>query len=299
MPAHAGESRWDERIARARALASTCPAAAEALTFYAGLAEYQRSLFLTARPSPNAAEFVDAIDVAGASAAVPDFLGWLERSAPAPLASAAGTIRSKVLEWHRLMREYLTRDAGTTGARSVHARPEEEEVDPARAANARAFADVRAFVMDAVLQPYAEAAAIERRADLGSEKFALKSQCPICSGPPCLGILRPEGQGAKRMLLCARCLTEWEYVRVVCPSCAEEGFDALPVYTADAFPHVRIEACDSCRRYLKTIDMTRDGLAVALVDDIASVPLDLWAGEHGYQRLRDNLLRTGDHARVK
>lgn len=284
MPAPAGESRWDERIARARALASIYPAAAEALTFYAGLAEYQRSLLLTARPSPTALEFADTIDVAEVSRAVPDFLAWLERAAPAALASGAGTIRGEILDWHRLMREELTR----------------EDVEPARADNGDALGDVKAFVIDAVLQAHAEAAAIERRADLGPplDKFAgLKSRCPICSGLPCLGILRPEGQGAKRTLLCARCLTEWDYVRVVCPGCAEEGFDALPVYTADAFPHVRIEACDSCRRYLKTIDMTRDGLAVPLVDDIASVPLDLWAGEHGYRRLRANLLRTAEHAR--
>jgi FdhE protein len=83
-------------------------------------------------------------------------------------------------------------------------------------------------------------------------------------------------------------------LRVVCPNCGEEAFDRLPVYTAEDFPHVRIDACDTCRRYLKTIDLTKNGLAVPLVDDIASLPLDLWAGERGYRRLRRNLLRTSD-----
>jgi FdhE protein len=55
---------------------------------------------------------------------------------------------------------------------------------------------------------------------------------------------------------------------------------------------VRIEACDNCKRYLKTIDLTKDGHAVPIVDDIASVSLDLWAAEQGYSRLRANLLRT-------
>ena len=41
-----GTSRWDERIARARELAAEYSSAAEILTFYAGLAEYQRSLIL-------------------------------------------------------------------------------------------------------------------------------------------------------------------------------------------------------------------------------------------------------------
>ena len=81
---------------------------------------------------------------------------------------------------------------------------------------------------------------------------------------------------------------------MVCPACDEQRFDALPVYTADAFSHVRIDACDSCKRYLKTVDLTKNGLAVPLVDDLASVALDLWAHEQGYRRLRTNLLRTAE-----
>ena len=41
----------------------------------------------------------------------------------------------------------------------------------------------------------------------------------------------------------------------------------------------------------ETIDLTKDGLAVPIVDDIATVSLDLWAHERGYERLRPNLLR--------
>jgi formate dehydrogenase maturation protein FdhE len=33
-----------------------------------------------------------------------------------------------------------------------------------------------------------------------------------------------------------------------------------------------------------------DGLAVPLVDEVASVPLDLWAAEHGYKKLEANLM---------
>jgi FdhE protein len=54
---------------------------------------------------------------------------------------------------------------------------------------------------------------------------------------------------------------------------------------------VRIEACDTCRTYLKTVDLSKDGLAVPLVDDLASLPLDLWARAEGYARLKANLLR--------
>jgi formate dehydrogenase maturation protein FdhE len=53
---------------------------------------------------------------------------------------------------------------------------------------------------------------------------------------------------------------------------------------------VRVEACDSCNHYLKGVDMTVDGLAVPLVDEVATAPLDLWAGECGYTKISPNLM---------
>ena len=90
--------------------------------------------------------------------------------------------------------------------------------------------------------------------------------------------------------MCALCLHEWECLRLVCPACGEQEFDKLPVYTAEQFAHVRIDACDRCQHYIKTIDLTKDGLAVPCVDDIASVSLDLWARERGYTRMKGNVL---------
>jgi len=51
-----------------------------------------------------------------------------------------------------------------------------------------------------------------------------------------------------------------------------------------------VEACDHCRVYLKAIDLTRNGLAVPEVDELASVALDIWAAEKGYTKLQGNLL---------
>ena len=51
--------------------------------------------------------------------------------------------------------------------------------------------------------------------------------------------------GAKRFLLCSLCFNEWEFRRLLCPNCGEEDKDKLPVYTAEEFPHIRVEACDT------------------------------------------------------
>jgi len=103
-------------------------------------------------------------------------------------------------------------------------------------------------------------------------------------------VLRPEGEGAKRSLICALCRTEWDYVRLTCPACEESREERLCVYTTPQFEHVRVEACGTCRAYLKTIDLTRSGLAVPEVDELAAVPLTLWADEHGYRKLTRNVL---------
>jgi FdhE protein len=117
----------------------------------------------------------------------------------------------------------------------------------------------------------------------------VQPRCPFCGEKPVAAVLRPEGDGGKRSLLCGLCFTEWEYRRVLCPNCGEEDKDKLPVYTAEEFPHIRVEACDTCRVYLKAIDLTRNGRAVPEVDELASVVLDLWAAEHGYTKLQLNL----------
>jgi FdhE protein len=113
--------------------------------------------------------------------------------------------------------------------------------------------------------------------------------CPFCGSRPLVAILRPEGEGGKRSLLCSLCFTEWEFRRLFCPNCGEEDKDKLPVYTAQEFPHIRVEACDSCRVYIKSVDLTRNGLAVPEVDELASIALDLWAAENRYTKLQTNL----------
>lgn len=142
------------------------------------------------------------------------------------------------------------------------------------------LADTDQFFARALLQPYMEC--------LVSRKPG--ARCPYCGEKPLAGVLRGEGDGAKRSLMCFLCSSEWEFRRLVCPGCGEEQNDRLPVYTAAGLEHVRVEACDTCHSYIKSVDLTKNGLAVPCVDEIASVSLDLWAEEHGYKKLTRNLL---------
>src|SRR5580698_10425010 len=54
------------------------------------------------------------------------------------------------------------------------------------------------FYARALLQPFAEALAARGSPDLRLDG----STCPFCSAPPAVGILRGQGEGVKRSLLC-------------------------------------------------------------------------------------------------
>ena len=259
---------WEQRSARAKTLADLGPPASDLLTFYGRLARYQKSV--AARrvrdlaPGAGAGSFKTRLGERAVLDEVPPLLAWLVREAPAPLAADASDLRDVHREeWQRLL------DARLAG-----------EVD--------VLPEAILFVLEAAIQPLAEVVA---RQSPGLARAGDRARCPACGDCPVVGVLREEGHGARRLLICALCLTEWDFSRVVCHACGEDKFDALAVYTAEQFAHVRIEACQSCRHYLKTIDCTKDGHAVPIVDDVATVSLDLWAREQGLRRLRSNLLR--------
>jgi FdhE protein len=90
-------------------------------------------------------------------------------------------------------------------------------------------------------------------------------------------------------LICSFCSTEWPFPRATCPACGETRADALAVYTTPQFEHARVEVCDTCKQYLKSIDLTKDGNAVPVVDELATLPLDLWANRSEYHKLCPNL----------
>ena len=155
-----------------------------------------------------------------------------------------------------------------------------------RGMGGRAGDEAGRFFARVLLQPYAEHLALRGAVDL--EHTA--ATCPFCSARPVAAVLRGEGDGAKRWLLCSLCSTEWPFLRVLCPNCGEREKDSLPIYAAPDFDHVRVEACERCRTYVKSVDLTRDGRAVPVVDELATVALNIWAEEHGYAKLESNLL---------
>jgi FdhE protein len=119
-------------------------------------------------------------------------------------------------------------------------------------------------------------------------------RCPNCGGLPQLSFSSVSGEPlvtAPRHLQCSRCSSVWSYSRMTCAGCGETTTSALLVLAdEERFPHLRVDACEVCRTYLLTVVLDRDARAVPVVDELAAIPLDLYARERGFQKVTPNLM---------
>jgi FdhE protein len=144
------------------------------------------------------------------------------------------------------------------------------------------------YLSRALLRPYLETLA---RLAIGPDRPPRAGHCPFCGGSPWIAARRSgaDSDGAARWLGCALCGGEWPIGRIRCPSCSEEDPERLPSFGSASYPAARIEACETCRRYVKSIDLTVDARAIPEVDDLVSLGLDLWAVEQGFERIEPGL----------
>jgi formate dehydrogenase maturation protein FdhE len=275
---------YSGRLARAELLSKKLSFATEILTFYAKIAEFQKS-FYEGLPKkwgkhpvvPISGNVRSELNLSPLLQPFGDFLSLVENSAPAPLAAEARAFLSKPKsDWSETLQDFWKQ--GLHEGSAENAQPTEDAPNP-----------LREFLCRAYMQPYAEFVA---GAMLPSNLSMTVCRCPRCSSLPLLAVLRPEGDGAKRFLQCALCSQEWDFRRIFCAFCGEEDEHKLPVFVSEQFPHIRVESCQTCQRYLRSIDLTKDGNAIPLVDDLSAIPLSLWAEEKGLQRIQSNLLGT-------
>lgn len=280
-------SAWDVRIRRANDLTSSYPFATEGLRFYARVATFQKSLWEEIQKaladSPKISSdrpLRDELDLFLLLPRFPGFLAMIEQIAPLPLARTAASLAQRgPAGWQHAIEDFWYRDPALTDG------PDQAE---AQSTDRRATHSDRALAW-IFLQPYAEFLAGHRESAIVE---GTPSTCPLCGCNPIVGVLRSEGDGAKKSLVCMLCAHEWSFRRIYCPSCGEEREPQMAYYSAPEIAHVRVDVCDTCHTYLKSIDLTKTGLAVAVVDELATTPLDLWARQHGYEKLQINLLGT-------
>lgn len=249
---------WQKQIRRATELASTSDSTNELLVFYSHLLRAQGEVYeslLTQHPSGELER-----DLLLFRSTFATTLKTVKQSGPAPLVERARSLQNESTE----------------------------AIDAMLLDYWRAPSDTE-FFAKAFLQPYAQyVAQLRNRNAVVNER-----RCPACGGKPQLSFLQNKettAESGNRDLMCAKCLSVWSFRRVVCANCGEEEPAKLAYFQTTALNHVRIEACDTCKYYLKSVDLTRLGHAQPLVDEVAAAPLDLWATEHGYTKIELNLI---------
>ena len=270
-----GKVDYRARIERAKYLSVHHPFAGKILEFYSHVARFQQGFYEQLPKiwgkravAPANGDLRSELNLAVALTPFAQFLSLVEAEAPKPLGARARQLRMQgETKWAEVLANYW--EAGLLESSSLEQMEE--------------------FLARAFFQPYAEFIV---GAMLPPVLSMTVCRCPRCNSLPVLGILRPEGDGGKRFLQCAFCSLEWDFRRILCAHCGEEREQELPVYVAEAFPHIRVEGCETCKHFLRTIDLTKDGNAVPIVDDLAAIPLHMWAEENGYKRIQGNLLGT-------
>jgi len=119
-------------------------------------------------------------------------------------------------------------------------------------------------------------------------------ECPNCGGLPQLSYFAVSGEAlvsGPRYLVCSRCANNWIFSRMTCAGCGESTGTKLPIYQEqERLPHVRVDGCQTCKKYLLTFDLRRETRAVPVVDEIAALPLDLFARDQGLTKITPNLM---------
>lgn len=261
MTAVSERTVFADRAARASELASTAAYVAQPLALYGAIAAAQERAYLRARDdAPTAGDLVPYV----VRASLP---GVMEAtmSAGTELLREAVLLRFHEGDLDGIVRGWLAGDA---------------------------LSDTDAYVARAATSPVLEAlpaVAASLRGESADERT-----CPNCGGLPQLAVFTDTGEAlvtGHRALVCSRCATTWAYPRMTCVSCRETDGAKMPILADETrFPHIRVDACDTCHSYLVSVDLRKEPRAVPLVDEIAALPLDLLAAERGYTKIARNLM---------
>ena len=108
--------------------------------------------------------------------------------------------------------------------------------------------------------------------------------CPVCGAWPALAEAR--GLEGSRQLRCGRCGGDWRFDWLRCPFCGNGEHTALGGLVSEAAGDMRkVETCQRCRGYLKTVTtLAARSAAEVVIEDVASAAFDVAALEAGFAR---------------
>ena len=145
-------------------------------------------------------------------------------------------------------------------------------------------AEPEAFQAVTALMPMPFLQACNRQWKQSTAPGWLEGYCPVCGAWPAFAEVR--GIERTRYFRCGRCGGEWRTHCLFCAYCGMNDHEALVSLVPENSGASRvIEACKRCQGYVKAFT-TLEGSAPEkiILDDLASVDLDVAAVEQGYKR---------------
>jgi FdhE protein len=133
--------------------------------------------------------------------------------------------------------------------------------------------------------PSIEAGMEQLRGELDLESWR-KGHCPVCGSLPALSLLK--GEGGMRYSLCSYCGCQWRVDRLSCSVCGNKEQGALQYFCGEGEEAHRIDLCDVCHHYIKTIDYRSLEESDPSLEDLATLHLDVLAAQKGYGRAVPN-----------
>lgn len=111
-----------------------------------------------------------------------------------------------------------------------------------------------------------------------------EAYCPICGTWPAFAEVR--GVERSRYFRCGRCGSAWHAHFLFCPYCGTtEHEELVSLVPQKSGANCAIEACRRCQGYVKSFTLLQGSPAPkVLLDDLASVDLDIAAVDQGYRR---------------
>ena len=109
-----------------------------------------------------------------------------------------------------------------------------------------------------------------------------KPACPVCKSVPTLSLFK--GETGKRHSLCSHCGCEWPVDRTRCSICGDDDKNSVHYFHSEGQKNVRVYTCDTCKHYIKSVDVSANSDADPILEDLATLHLDVVAVEKGYVR---------------